>query len=202
MEKTREYNKQHSDINKRLMMVTSTHTPEKAVQRLQVPMEKLRRVELARDYVELLKEVDELQKDARGHLPANPKEALKPYTQLKELSISVRQLQEPAEGAAVHLVTYVENATASLWLQMRKIMIDEFEAVLKKSNWPDIANEPTREWNDCFEKLLDLQGPEIMAAREPLILLPMSILAKSFVQQFRYHFFSDKPTNLPQHVSV
>ena len=64
-------------------------------------MEKLRRVELARSYVEMLKEVDGLTKEARSHLPANPKEALKPYTKLKELAISLQQLQEPAEGAAV-----------------------------------------------------------------------------------------------------
>jgi hypothetical protein len=164
-------------------------------------MEKLRRIELARYYVELMKEVDDLTKDARQHLPTNPKEALKPYTQLKELAISLQNLQEPAEGAAIHLITHVQKTSDRLWIEMKRIMSDEFESVLQRSKWPDVASEPTREWSDCFEKLLDLQAPEIMAAREPLILLPMNVLAKSFVQQFRYHFFSEKPTNHPHKVS-
>ena len=183
------------------MIVSSSDIPNEAMEKLAGPMEKLRRVELARYYVEILKEVDDLTKDACQYLPQNPKEALKPYTQLKELSISLRTLQEPAEGAAVHLINHVQSTTDYLWLQMKRIMSDEFESVLKRSKWPDVANEPTREWSDCFEKLLDLQAPEIMTTREPLILLPMNVLAKSFVQQFRYHFFSDKPTNHPQKVS-
>jgi hypothetical protein len=200
LEQTERFEQQHSGIQNRLMIITSSDSPEEATERLKGPMEKLRRVELATLYVELLKEVDELAIDARKHLPARPKEALKPYTRLKELAITLRQLQEPAEGAATHLVKYVDDTSTSLWLQMKKIMSDEFEAVLKKSNWPEQANEPSREWIDCFDRLLDLQGPEIMAAREPLILLPMSVLAKSFVQQFKYHFFSDKATNSPQRV--
>ncbi len=132
--------------------------------------------------------------EAREHLPASPKEALKPYTQLKQLAISLEQLQEPAEGGAVHLVNYVQNTSTSLWAEMKKIMSDEFEGVLKKSKWPDPTSEPTREWSDCFEKLLDLQTPEIMAAPEPLARLSMSVLTKTFVLQFRYHFLSDKPT--------
>jgi hypothetical protein len=183
------------------MAITSSDSPKEAMQRLKGPMEKLRRIEVARNYVELLTEIDDLTQEARKHLPAHPKEALKPYTRLKELAITIRQFQEPAEGAAVHLVTYVEDASTSLWAEMKQIMWDEFEVVLKKSKWPEESNEPTREWTDCFDRLLDLQGPEIMAAREPLILLPMGVLAKSFVQQFKFHFFSDKPTNLPYRVS-
>jgi hypothetical protein len=183
------------------MIVTSSDTPDKTMQRLTGPMEKLRRVELARYYVELIKEVDDLTKDARQHLPTNPKEALKPYTQLKELAISLQNLQEPAEGAAIHLITHVQKTSDRLWIEMKRVMSDEFESVLQRSKWPNVASEPTREWSDCFEKLLDLQAPEIMAAREPLILLPMNVLAKSFVQQFRYHFFSEKPTNHPHKVS-
>ena len=84
---------------------------------------------------------------------------------------------------------------------MKKIMSDEFETVLQRLKWPEVAAEPTREWSDCFERLLDLQAPEILAAREPLVLLPLEVLAKHFVLQFRYHFFSDKPTNHPHRVS-
>lgn len=197
---TKEFERQQDSVQKRLMIVTQSDSPEEATQRLKGPMEKLRRVELAKSYVELLKDVDNLTKEARRNLPANPKEALKPYIQLKELAISLVQLQEPAEGAAVHLVNHVQTTSTRLWVEMKKIMADEFESILKKSNWPDVANDPSREWTDCFEKLLDLQAPEIVGAQEPLVLLPMSVLVKTFVLQFKYHFFSDKPTNHPHRV--
>jgi hypothetical protein len=201
-ERSLRYGKEHADIQNRLAAVISSDSPEEATARLNGPMEKLRRVELATLYVELLKEVDELTFEARNYLPAEPKKALVPYTRLKELAITLRKLQEPAEGAAVHLVRYVDDTSISLWLQMKQIMSDEFETVLRKSKWPAEAKQPSRDWIDCFDRLLDLQSPEIMAAREPLILLPMGVLAKSFVQEFRYHFFSDKATNTPQHVSA
>ena len=200
LEQTKAFENQHADIQSRLMIIISSDSPEEATELLKGPMEKLRRIGLATLYVELLKEVDELIMETRRHLPAEPKEALKPYTRLKELAITLRQLQDPAEGAAVHLVKYVEDTSDSLWLQMKKIMSDEFEAVLKKSKWPEVAQEPTRTWTDCFDKLLDLQSPEIMTAREPLVLLPFGVLAKPFVQEFRYHFFSEKATNSPQRV--
>ncbi|KAE8445591.1 hypothetical protein EG329_013224 [Mollisiaceae sp. DMI_Dod_QoI] len=200
LEQTQEFERQQSNVQKRLMIVTSSDTPEEATRKLKVPMEKLRRVELAEAYVEMLKDVEDWRMEARKHLPADPKEALIPYTQLKELAMSLQELQEPAEGAAVHLVNFVESTSNSLWTEMKKIMTDEFDSVLQKMKWPDLTIEPSREWTDSFERLLDLQAPEIVAAREPLILLPMSVLARSFIQQFRYHFFSDKPTNHPHHL--
>jgi hypothetical protein len=184
------------------MMVTSSDTPEDAVARLKGPMKKLRQVDLAREYVDLLVEVDNLAKEARKHLPENPKASLRPYTQLKELACALRELQEPAEGAAVHLVNYVDQTSARLWDQMKKIMTDEFESILQNLKWPEATSEPTREWKDCFEKLLDLQDPELKDAVEPIILLPMSVLTKTFTQQFKYHFFSDKPTNAANKVCL
>ena len=198
---TREFEKQHSEVQKRLMVVTASDSPDQAVERLKTPMEILTKVELATAYVKLLKDVDGLVQDARGNLPGNPKEALKPYTRLKQLAMSMRTLQEPAEGAGVHIVEYVESVADRLWAEMRKIMSDEFETVLKKLQWPKIAMQPTQEWRDCFEKLLDLQALELYAAKEPVVLLPLSVLAKDFVLQFRFHFMRSKPTSQPEHVS-
>jgi len=202
LEQAREFERQQSDVHRRLMIVTSSDTPEEAVRLLKGPMERLRRVDLAKQYIELLKEVDDLTIDAQRHLPQNPKEALKPYTQLKELAIRLRELQEPAEGAAVHLVNHVERTSTQLWNKMTKQMTDEFEAVLQKGNWPIQDFEPTRDWSDCFERLLDLQYPEFSTSREPLILLPVSCLAKPFIQQFKYNFFSEKVTAQPNKVKT
>lgn len=200
--KSNDFQRQQDEANERLKTVTASNTPEEAIQRLKVPMEKLRRVQLAKEYVELLKEVDDLSTDARRHLPQNPKEALKPYTQLKEVAIRVQQLQGQAEGSATHLVNHIQTASTQLWDSMTKIMTDEFEAILTKAKWPTEAKPPTREWMDSFGKLLELQDPEISAAREPLILLPISVLAKPFILQFKYHFSSDKPSGQPSMVGT
>jgi RAD50-interacting protein 1 len=200
LEQTKEFERQRDSVQKRLMIVTNSDTPENATKRLQGPMDKLRKVELAKSYVEMLQVVDDLTKDARSHLPGHPKEALKPYIQLKELALSLVELQGPAEGAAPHLVRHVQNTTKRLWADMKKIMTDEFESLLRESKWPENAPGLTREWSDCFERLLDLQSPEILAAREPIVLLPMEVLCRTFVLQFRYHFFGDRDTAQTKHV--
>jgi hypothetical protein len=181
---------QQNGIDKRLMIITASDAPEDAVRRLKRPMDKLQRLEIANSYVELLKEVDKLTEDARHHLPDDPKSALEPYARLKQLSISLKQLQGPAEGAGVHLVTYVDKRVDSLWDDMKKIMTDEFSAVLKKVNWPTSANDQalSKEWSDSFAKLLDLQAPELVGITGSVVLLPMEVMTKPFIRQFKYHF--------------
>ena len=66
------------------MEITDSDTPEEATRRLEGPLEKLRKLELAESYVEILDTIENWKESARGCLPKNPKEALKPYTQLKE----------------------------------------------------------------------------------------------------------------------
>lgn len=183
-----------------MKIVTASDAPNEAVQKFKGPMEKLRRLELANAYVELLKEVDNLTIEARNHLPDHPKEALQPYARLKQISLSLRTLQGPAEGAAGHIVVYVDKTASSLWSEMKKTMSAEFEAVLKKTNWPASSEKTNKEWNDCFVKLLDLQMPELLNAQEAVVLLPMAVMTKPFTQQFRYHFMGNKPTNSTQSV--
>jgi hypothetical protein len=197
LKKTEVFQAHQENIDKRLMIVTASDAPDDAVQRFQGPMEKLRRVELANLYVELLKEVDDLTAQARSNLPADPKAALMPYTMLKSLSVSLARLQGPAEGAGVHVVTYVNKRVDSLWEEMKKIMTDDFEAVLKKIEWPSSVDDQalTGEWSESFQKLLDLQTPELMNSSEHILLLPMAVMAKPFVRQFKYHFMEARPTN-------
>lgn len=191
---------QQESIDRRLEIITASDAPDEAAQKFKGPMEKIRRLELARAYVELLKEADDLSAQARNHLPEHPKEALKPYARLKQLSLSLRSLQTSAEGAGVHIVTYIDRKESSLWVEMKKIMSEEFDVVLQK-HWPPTGEDINQDWRDCFEKLLDLQMPELSSAQGPVILLPMAVMAKPFIQQFRYHFMSNKPTSSPQSVS-
>lgn len=182
--------------------MNSSDAPDAAVEQFREPLEKLRRLELASNYVQLLKEVDDLADEARACLPADPKEALKPYTRLKQLSLALHSLRQDADEAAIHLVTYIDRRTVFLWDEMKKIMSSEFEAVLQEIGWPNAAQPPTRAWAECFVKLLDLQAPEFKNGGEGVVLLPFTVMVKPFRQQFRFHFMGDKPTNSKHNVSI
>lgn len=201
MQRTKAFQDIQSGIDTRLTIVTASDAPDEAAQRFKAPIEKLRRLDLAYYYVEMLQEVDSLANEARGFLPEHPKEALKPYARLKELSISLRRLQTPADDAAGHLVTHVEKRANILWSEMKQVIVDNFEDFLKKTNWPTASEAPTDAWTASFQRLLELQTPEILnaPARQPMVLLPMACLTKPFVQQFRYHFMGTKASNTKLH---
>ncbi|KAK6084610.1 RINT-1 family protein [Seiridium cupressi] len=191
---------QHS-IDTRLQIITASDAPDEATRRLEGPMKQLHRVELAHQYVSLLQDVEDMRREAKSHLPNSPKAALQPYTRLKQLSVRLRELQGPADEAAGHLVNYVEHITETLWDEMKKTMSEEMEVVLKKRNWPqgvDVNAEMDTEWLQCFEKLIDLQTPEILYSEGVVSLLPVDVMVKPFVQWFRFQFMGDTPTSTPQ----
>src|SRR5690606_35153674 len=121
----------------RLAVASDSDAPNDAISRLEVPLKKLRAVKIAQKYLELLRDVDELRAEARSHLPQNPKAALGAYTKLRKLSIRLRELQEPADDAAVHLVTHVTVMTDMLWDEMKKTMSRELESILSARGWPN-----------------------------------------------------------------
>ncbi|KAF3357663.1 hypothetical protein VdG1_05766 [Verticillium dahliae VDG1] len=191
---------QHS-IDIRVKVAAASDAPNQAIARLQEPMKKLRTVELAQKYLVLLQDVDALRKEARSHLPESPKAALEPYAQLKQLSVRLAELSGIADDAAVHLVNYVETVTETLWDEMKKTMSAELDAILAKRSWPmgvEPSAEMDDEWLQGFEKLIDLQIPEVVYSTETVTLLPFDVMCKMFISEFRYHFMSDKPTSKPE----
>ncbi len=193
------FQSQQAGIDRRLAIITSSDAPDEAVKLLEGPMEKLRKLDIATAYVEMLKEIDDLAAEARLSLPQDPKGALKPYSHLKQLSMSLQTLQEPADHAGVHLVTYIDQRVESLWLEMKNIMSNSFALVLHNANWPKEARVPSKDWTECFDKLLDLQAPEFAADGPSIILLPFEVMVKPFQDRFRYHFMGSRPTNSKQH---
>ncbi|EQL01985.1 RINT-1 family protein [Ophiocordyceps sinensis CO18] len=181
-------------IDVRAKIAAASDAPSEAIARLQQPMKKLQTIELAQKYLFLLQDVEALRAEARSYLPASPKAALEPYARLKELAVKLRAVQG-SEG--LHLVHHVERVTDVLWVEMTKIMSAELEAVLSKRQWPrvDPQSQMDDEWIACFEKLLDLQMPELVHSPNVVSLLPLDVMAKMFVAEFRFHFLSDKPTS-------
>ncbi|KAI1324511.1 RINT-1 family protein, partial [Xylariaceae sp. FL0255] len=197
----KDFNELQQSIDARLKVVASSTAPDEAIQRLERPMKQLHQVELAYQYVSLLQDVENMRLEARSHLPDSPKAALEPYTRLKQLSVRLRDLQRPADEAATHLVNHVENITEKLWEEMKDTMSKEMEGVLKVRNWPhevDPDSEMDDEWMQCFEKLVDLQIPEVLYSDGVVTLLPFEVMAKPFTQWFRYHFMGNNPTSSSQ----
>ncbi|KAJ6786140.1 hypothetical protein PWT90_04875 [Aphanocladium album] len=196
-ERIAEFRALQDSIDVRVRETAASDAPAEAIARLQRPMQKLKAVELARKYLVLLQDVERLRREARVHLPGSPKAALEPYAQLKELALKLRSLPGSEE---LHLVEHVEAVTESLWTEMKKIMSDELEAVLKARSWPrvDPQSEMDEDWIACFEKLVDIQMPEILHSPEVVPLLPVHVMAHIFIAEFRFHFLSDKPTSKAQ----
>ncbi|KAG7293774.1 hypothetical protein NEMBOFW57_003831 [Staphylotrichum longicolle] len=199
-----EFNALQKSIDLRLQIIAESDAPDDAIRRLEPPMKQLHQVDLAYRYLVLLQDVESLRQAARSHLPQDPKAALEPYTRLKQLAIRLRELQQDADGAAVHLVTHVDSVVDKLWDEMKKTMWDELEAVLAARGWPQVDpdSEADEEWLQCFEKLVDLQVPEILYSPTTVSLLPVDVMAQIFVKEFRFHFLSDKPTSSPHVINA
>lgn len=188
-------------IDARLKIVANSTAPDEAIRRLEGPMKQLHKVELAYHYVLLLRDVEDMRLEARSHLPHSPKAALEPYSRLKQLCATLGDLQGPADGAATHLVAHVENTTESLWKEMKNIMSQEMEAVLKSRGWPheiDVNSDMDPEWLQCFEKLVDLQTPEVLYAEGVVALLPFEVMARPFARWFKFQFIGNNATSTPQ----
>ncbi|KAI0599764.1 RINT-1 family protein [Biscogniauxia sp. FL1348] len=196
-----EFETLQQSIDARMKVVANSNAPDEAIRRLEQPMKQLHKVELAYQYVSLLQNVEDMRAEARSHLPQSPKAALQSYSRLKQLTVRLRELQGPADEAAAHLVDYVERITQSLWDEMKDTMFKELDGVLKKHDWPrgvDPSAEMDAEWLECFEKLIDLQVPEVLYSDQVVALLPFEVMAKAFSQWFRFQFMSNTPTSSPQ----
>ncbi|KAL1849380.1 hypothetical protein VTK73DRAFT_9890 [Phialemonium thermophilum] len=191
-------------IDVRLQILAASDAPDEAIRRLERPMAQLHKVDLAHKYLLLLQDVEDLRKSAMSHLPRSPNAALGPYTRLKQLSMRLKELQGPADGAAVHLVSYVAAVADRLWDEMKQTMSSELQVVLTQRKWPKVDPhlEIDAEWQDAFERLLDLQAPELSYAPGVVTLLPIDVMTDIFVKEFRFHFLSDRPTSNPQTIGT
>ncbi|ODH12912.1 hypothetical protein ACO22_07791 [Paracoccidioides brasiliensis] len=203
------FKKQQEDLDKRLLIVTQSDTSEKAAKAFEISMERLRRLDIAKNYMGTLREVDDLSKETLEILATSPRLALRPYARLRNLSSGMKSAQPAAEGAAPHLVDYAEKIANTLREQIAKVFEDNLEEVLTKMKWPgkelDIPDGLINDWTDAVELLLELQEPELASGAKPLsppstrweppVLLPLQVMARPLELRFKYHFSGDKSTN-------
>lgn len=172
-------------------------------------MEKLRRFDIARGYVDLLAHVEELSAQARRNFRVSPQAALQPYLRLQNLATALKKAQPAAEDAAPHLVDHVDQTAELLWKQMKDAFASDFEESLAKMKWPnkdaDANAQLQKEWAAGVERLLELQEPELKAQEgkedgsnakeDAIVLLPLEVMVKPLELRFQYHFDGDRPTN-------
>lgn len=178
-EQAQKFKKQQADIDRRLLIVTRSETSDDAVRKFDSSMEKLRRLDIAKGYVELLAEVDTLESVktitkvsltdqylrnlARKNFKASPQAALEPYLRLQKIANALEEAQPAAEDAAPHLVDHVDQTTKTLWGQMKDAFASDFEETLQRMQWPgkdlNVTTEMEQEWTNGVGKLLDLQEP-------------------------------------------
>ncbi|KAL9600979.1 MAG: hypothetical protein Q9219_002801 [cf. Caloplaca sp. 3 TL-2023] len=206
LEQAQAFKKQQTDIDRRLLIVTQSETSDDAIKKFDADIKALQRLDVARNYVELLAHVEDLSNEARRNLKHSPQAVLQPYLQLRKLAIALREAQPAAEDAAPHLVDHVDQNARSLWQQMKNTFAADFEKVLNKMKWPGksiiLSSALEQEWTEGVEKLLEVQEPELDAqndhvkpSEEPLVLLPLEVMVKPLEVRFQYHFSGDRPTN-------
>lgn len=209
-QRVRQFKSQQNDVDRRLMIVTRSETSDDAVQKFDDSMASLRKLDVAKEYMGLLTEVESLSTEARSNFKSSPQNALQPYLRLQNLATALKAAQPAAEGAAPHLIDHVDRTTRTLWKQMKDAFASEFEATLKEMQWPTkdltLDGQLQQEWVDGVKKLLELQEPELKArdsqttdstkGEEPLVLIPLEVMVKPLGLRFKYHFEGDRPTNM------
>ncbi|KAJ5721722.1 uncharacterized protein N7483_009656 [Penicillium malachiteum] len=198
---------EQADIDKRLKAITQSETSDEAVRRLEKSMERLQRLEISKGYVELLKEAEDLSKQALNSISADPRAAIEPYTRLRSIVESLKEAQPAAEGAAPHLIDYTEKLASALREQLKKFFGDRLQKTLSSLKWPtrelNITEKILNQWKGDVELLIDLQTPELphrdalntTQAFEPPVLFPLEVMVHPLDLRFKYHFSGDKPTN-------
>ncbi|KAG2412218.1 hypothetical protein HFD88_009775 [Aspergillus terreus] len=201
-----EFNEQQADIDRRLKAITGSDASDDAARRFEASIEKLRKLEISRGYVTLLKEAEELSKEALKCIETTPREAILPYTRLRSIAESLKEAQPAAEGAAPHLVEHVRRLSSVLREHLKGNFTKRLQAILEQMKWPSkelhFPSDLQTQWAENVGLLLDLQIPELKSREsagqhpvDPPILFPLEVMVHPLELRFRYHFSGDKPTN-------
>ncbi|KAL3461266.1 TIP-1 family-domain-containing protein [Aspergillus heterothallicus] len=201
------FNEQQADIDRRLKALTGSNASDEAAKRFEAGIRKLRRLELSRGYITLLKDAEELSEQALQSIRFDPRSAITSYSQLRNIVEQLKEAQPAAEGASPHLVDYVGQLASKLRTELKRECTTRLRTTLEQIKWPskgiEFADTLRSRWTNDIELLLDLQNPELkpheyaMKQRKahPPVLFPLEVMVHPLELRFKYHFSGDKPTN-------
>ncbi|KAK6541193.1 hypothetical protein TWF694_008562 [Orbilia ellipsospora] len=212
--KSHEYLQRQTEIDDRLEKVRTSQTVSDVVSNYRRNLNRLKQLEIAKGYITILQAVNILKRQTEEVIASDPRAALIPYYQLQHISAQLRKKHEVAEGAAVHLVEYVEQATTQLWDDMKERLSKQFQTTLDAIGWPtqDLSSDKMQQFDTEFTKILALRKTDQEIAANVDIstftslkeisncpryapLLAFTALSRAFALRFRYHFEGDKQTN-------
>lgn len=174
-------------------------------------MSKVRTLEIAQGYLELVQRADALNKRARESLAKEPAVSLQAYLQLRAIWNKVQEAQPGAEGAAPQLLYLLEQEVTQLYKDLKSVLANDLRQTLEVMKWPsrepNLLGNVRERWQRLVELLLDLQEPDLLKfaadkvkfdasiAPDPIILLPLETMIQPLATRFRYHFYGERPTN-------
>lgn len=202
-----EYQAKQADVTRRLLAISRSEVSDIAVKKLNEPLQQLRRIEIAEQYVETLQRPQKLEDQAKSEANSNPKLAIQAYQALQELVYGIQEAQVGAEGAAPQLSFELETTCRSILEFLKQELDQRLRAILDRMKWPakSLTMAPTllEDWTKYTELLLQLQEPVLLhkasiassQPTDPTILLPLAVMVGPLSQRFKYHFYGERPTN-------
>ncbi|KAJ3056442.1 hypothetical protein HK097_006933 [Rhizophlyctis rosea] len=174
--------------------------------------EKLRRLQAAREYVGLLLKVDELSNLVKERLDSNPKAAMTPYNQLRQLAVPshAKEMDEGEHHLAIgsnlqHFRTYMKDTLNQCHADLSTKLSKKLELALDSLGWPNVINASSKTadqlhaFREAFFEMLSLEAPTFPDADNTLvpetILAPIDVMLRLPTLHFKYHFMGTKPTN-------
>ncbi|KEF56887.1 uncharacterized protein A1O9_07077 [Exophiala aquamarina CBS 119918] len=202
---------QQKDLDRRLQILTQSEASDDATKRIESRMGKVRSLEIANGYLELVQRANALTKRARDSLAREPETSLRAYLQLRAIWNKVQEAQPGAEGAAPQLIYLLEQEVTQLYQELKSVLSDDFRKTLEVMKWPgkdlNLAGGIQERWQRQVELLLELQEPDLLKfaadklkfssgiTPDPVILLPLKTMVQPLATRFRYHFYGERPTN-------
>ena len=168
-------------------------------------MVKLRRLELATNYLDLIKVVDQLHNEVGQWQDEQPAAAVGSYKHLREISVALDVAQVEAEGSGSQLVQHVATTTKAARDSLQNGVVKSFRRTIEKMKWPqaelNLLGDALNTWSEQTSLLIELEEADLLTTdvqgrqTQTPVLLPLEIMAEPLAQRFRFHFYGDRPTN-------
>ncbi|EXJ83537.1 hypothetical protein A1O1_07160 [Capronia coronata CBS 617.96] len=205
------FQSQRADLDERLKSLARSDASDDATKKIETRMGKVRNLEIAQGYLELVQQLNTLRDQARKNLSEHPDVSLQAYLRLRKLFDHLRDAQPAAEGAAPQLLYMFEQQSGELYAQVKAVLETSLRKTLEQMKWPgkelNLSEAVSEQWKQEVGLLLQLQEPDLIATfanrdtlgpsavPEPLVLLPLEVMIEPLATRFQYHFYGEKPTN-------
>ncbi|KAJ9616565.1 hypothetical protein H2200_000284 [Cladophialophora chaetospira] len=205
------YQTRQADLEERIQDLIHSDVSDEAVQKFEARMNKVRSLEIARGFLQLVQRLDTLNEQATKSLVQQPAESVTAYIGVRGLRKHIQDAQTAAEGAAPQLAYLFEETSKKLYATLKKSLEASLETTMQQMKWPEkklnLSSQVRQNWEDQVRLLLDLQDPDLVdafanvdlrnrsAAPDPVVLLPLEVMSRPLAKRFQWHFYGTRPTN-------